>query len=104
MRTTDLTPSDRTDGLDGTTLAEERFFPSEQYREREETALYTYYRYVFEDVTVEDVTDGIYVDIYYTNDITYTERSYGTLLIYAWDESWIPYEATKADWQAIRGA
>ncbi len=103
VRTTDLTPSDRTDDLDGTTLSEERFFPSEQYRVREETALYTYYRYVFEDVTAEDVTDGIYVDIYYTNDITYTERSYGTLLIYAWDEEWIPYEVTKADWQAIRG-
>lgn len=70
---------------------------------REETSLYTFYRYVFDGVSVEDVTNSIYLDVYYVDDIRYDERPYSTLLLYAWDEEWKNYRPTKADWNAICG-
>ena len=70
---------------------------------REETSLYTFYRYVFDGVSVEDVTNSIYLDVYYVDDIRYDERPYSTLLLYAWDEEWKSYRPTKADWNAICG-
>ena len=70
---------------------------------REETLLYTFYRYVFDGVSVEDVTNSIYLDVYYVDDIRYDERPYSTLLLYAWDEEWKNYRPTKADWNAICG-
>ena len=69
---------------------------------RAETALYTFYRYVFDGVSVEDVTNSIYLDVYYVDDIRYDERPYSTLLLYAWDESWNSYRPTNADWKAIK--
>ena len=100
--TTDMTPDTKEDNLDASTLAVKRFYPSEPFV-REETSLYTYYRYVFDGVTLDALTDGVYVDVYYVNDINYESKPYGSLLIYAWDEDWIAYPATRADWNAIRG-
>lgn len=100
VRTTDLTPSDRSDNLDSSTLSQQRIFPTQSVRD--ETLLYTYYRYVFDGVQVEEVTDGIYVDIYYVGDADYTLPAYGTLCIYSYDEDWLTYKPSAADRRAMR--
>ena len=101
VKTTDLTPNDHTDDLDESTLSSTRVQPTGELL-RAETALYTYYRYVFDGVTVEDITDAVYIDIYYVDDIRYEDKPYGSLLIYAWDEEWIAYRPTRADLNAIQ--
>ena len=103
VRANDLTPNDHTDDLDATKLETARISPSAE-SVREETALYTFYRYVFDGVTVEDITNSIYVDVYYVEDIRYEERPYSSLLIYAWDETWIPYAPSKADIRAMQSS
>ncbi|MBE6633898.1 MAG: hypothetical protein E7620_06100 [Ruminococcaceae bacterium] len=101
VKTTDLTPNDHNDDLDESTLSSSRIQPTGEPL-RAETALYTYYRYVFDGVTVEEITDAVYVDVYYVQDIRYEEKPYGSLLIYAWDEDWIAYKPTRADLDAIK--
>jgi len=98
---TDLTPDNHADDLDESTLSTARILPSAAPI-REETALYTFYRYVFDDVKIEDVTNSIYLDVYYVEDIQYDQESYDTLLLYAWDEKWIPYSLSKADRAAMK--
>jgi len=102
VKTTDLTPENKEDNLDESTLGKERIYP-EAEPIRDETSLYSYYRYVFNGVTIEDVTDAIYVDVYYVGDLNYEEDAYGTLCIYAWDEKWIAYKPTKQDKSAMMG-
>ncbi len=105
VRATDLTPSDKSDNLNAATIGTERILPSEISPERTyiraESSLYTYYRYVFDGVTIEDVTDAFYVDIYYVGDLNYEEEAYGTLCVYAWDEKWLTYRPSKADRPAL---
>ncbi len=100
VRTRDLTPEDKTDNDDPATLASERFFAAAEPI-REQTSLYTYYRYVFEGVTVEDVTAGIFVDIYYLGDIHYEKEAYGTLCIYSPDEERLAVKLTSDDKKAL---
>ncbi len=102
VKTTDLTPENRDDNLDESMLAKTRILP-EANPTRAESSLYTYYRYVFNGVTIEDVTDAIYVDVYYVGDTDYTADAYGTLCIYAWDEKWIAYVPSKKDKAAMAG-
>lgn len=99
---TDLTPNDHTDDLDASTLEKKRILPSSDPI-REETRLYTFYRYVFDGVTIEDVTNSIYLDVYYVEDIRYDDRPYDSLLLYAWDEKWISYSPSRADRAAMKG-
>ena len=99
---TDLTPNDHSDDLKVESLNHQRILPTGT-PVREETALYTYYRYVFDGVTLKEDTNSVYVDVYYVEDIRYEERPYSTLLIYAWDEKWIPYHPTRADLDAMQG-
>ncbi len=96
VKTTDLTPENDADDLDPTTLHSERIFPTGEPI-REETSLYTYYRYVFDGVTIEDVTDAIYVDVYYVGALNYEEKPYGALCIYTWDEEWLDYKLSKEE-------
>ena len=52
------------------------------YRRVETTLLYTYVLFVFDDVEVTDVTDGVFLDVYYREDVDYGKAAYGTLLLY----------------------
>ena len=97
----DPTPNNHDDDYEGDNLETRRILPTGEPM-RAETALYTFYRYVFDGVSVEDVTNSIYLDVYYVDDIRYDERPYSTLLLYAWDESWNSYRPTNADWKAIK--
>lgn len=100
---TDLTPDNHADDLDESTLGNKRILPSAEPI-REETTLYTFYRYVFDGVTIEDVTNSVYLDVYYVEDIQYDHKPYDSLLLYAWDENWIPYSPTRADRNAMKNA
>ena len=53
--------------------------------------LYSYRRYVFENVSYEDAV-GMFVDIYYKGDIDYEKTPYGALCIY---EDGYPVEEVK---------
>lgn len=103
VKTTDLTPNDKSDNTDPTRLSVERYYPSEEFL-RDTTTLYTFYRYVFDGVTVDDVTDGVFADIYYVDDIDYNERAYGTLCLYSAVDEWEPYQLTSADRKALRAS
>ncbi len=96
VRTRDLTPNDLSDNEDPTTLEPERFFADPEPI-REQTSLYTYYRYVFENVTVEDVTAGMFIDVYYLGDIDYEKKAYGTLCIYLIEEERLEIGLTADD-------
>ena len=97
----DLTPGVHEDDDHGENLETQRILPSASPI-REETALYTFYRYVFDGVSVEEATNAVYLDVYYAEDVRYDDRPYSSLLLYAWDETWLNYRPTKADWKAIR--
>ena len=96
----DPTPDVHDDDYVGENLTTQRYFPSLEPL-REETSLYTFYRYVFDGVTVEDVTNSVYMDVYYVEDINYGERPYSSLLIYAWDEPWRTYRPSRAELRSI---
>ena len=100
VKTTDLTPETKDDNLDPATLRAERILPSCEPK-RAETGLYTYFRYTFDGVTVDDLTDGIYADIFYLDDLDYSREAYGTLCLYAYDSEWIPVKLTAADKKAL---
>ena len=99
LRTTDLTPEDKSDNGDPATLAEERFYPTSAVRA--ETSLYTYYRFVFDGVTVEGDTDGVFADIYYRGDIDYKKTPYGALCLCADGDAWLPYSLSSGDRKAL---
>lgn len=99
LRTTDLTPEDKSDNGDPATLAEERFYPT--FAVRAETSLYTYYRFVFDGVTVEGDTDGVFADIYYRGDIDYKKTPYGALCLCADGDAWLPYSLSSGDRKAL---
>ena len=105
VRSIDLTPNNREDNYndDGTTpenIKTERFLPSSF--ERDTTALYTYYRYVFEGVSVTEDTVGVFADVYYLEDLDYTERAYGTVCIYNDEYKWIEQKLSRADMECQR--
>lgn len=103
VKTTDLTPENQDDNLDAAKLAKTRYYPSEG-SVRDTTQFYTYYRYVFDGVTLDDLTVGVFADIYYVEDIDYEDRAYGTLCLYDYKSKWIEYKLTKADKKALSAA
>ncbi len=85
VKVTDLTPDDDSDNLinDAESTKQTRYFPTEAYTVSDEKNMYNYRKYVFEDISIEDLTLALYVDIYYKEDINYEKTAYGTLCI--WD-------------------
>lgn len=102
VRTTDLTPEDKSDNQDPSTLAIERIQPTSAVRA--ETALYTYYRLIFDGVTVQDDTDGVLLDIYYLGDVDYSQQAYGTLCLCANGDKWLEKPLSSKDRQAFESA
>ena len=90
VKTTDKTPLDITDNTDPEMLNEERYHPSGEPVEAYKR-LYSYRRYVFENVSYEDAV-GMFVDVYYKGDIDYEKTPYGALCIY---EDGYPVEEVK---------
>ena len=100
VKTTDLTPNDSTDNTSIEALSSTRYAPNADYL-CDYTALYTYYRYTFDNVTVDDLTVGVFVDIFYVDAIDYNAEAYGTLCIYSDDCEWLSYSLTSADKAAL---
>ncbi|MBO5293837.1 MAG: hypothetical protein J6B71_01110 [Clostridia bacterium] len=99
VRSTDLTPEDRDDNLDPTKISTVRYQPTSV--KRDETALYTYYRIVFDGVSLEDGTLGVFADIYYKGDLDYEKAAYGTLCLYDDLSEWLEYDLSGADRRAL---
>ncbi len=103
VKTTDLTPDNREDNIVSENLSVTRYTATAVHTERAETSLYTYYRYVFDGVTIEDLTVGMFVDVYYLGDLNYEQKAYGTLCIYDDQSKWLPVELSSADKKALLG-
>lgn len=100
LRTTDLTPETKEDNLDPSTLSSTRYVASGD-PVREETTLYTYFRYTFDGVWIEKDTDGIYVDVYWLGDKDYSSPAYGTLCIWDCDSQNLPVKLSTAEKKAL---
>lgn len=105
---TDLTP-DRTDDNAYSakefpdSVSEARYFPSETV-ESDTKTVYNYRKYIFENVSLTDLSLAVYVDIYYKGNGTvpdYSEESMGTLCIYTYAEENIERGLTNADRDAL---
>lgn len=98
--TTDLTPNDPNDNTQVDKLSKTRIHATGEPI-RENTKLYTYRRYTFDNVEIEPDTVGMFVDIYYLGDINYEAEAYGTLLIYDKAAPWISYELNADERKAL---
>lgn len=103
VRTTDLTPDDPDDNSDPYTRREDRFHASGEPI-RTETSLYTYFLYTFDGITVDDLTDGVFVDVYYLGDLDYSASPYGALCIYDSESEWVSDRLTAVDRRALAGS
>ena len=101
VRTTDLTPENREDNIDPATLGKKRYAPSEVYTTRDTSPLYTYYRYVFENVEIEDLTLGVFADVYYVGDLDYEKEAYGRLCLYDDESKWVYQKLSNRDRAAL---
>ncbi|MBQ2734324.1 MAG: hypothetical protein IJF33_00680 [Clostridia bacterium] len=99
LKVTDLTPEDETDD------AVESIRLSPTYVKRDTTQLYTYYRFVFDGVEIdESAICHVYLDVYYLEDLDYEKEPYGTLLLYDQLHEWLPFDLSRADKQALKKA
>ena len=93
VTTTDLTPDNRDDNTNNEALKMERYYPSAATRT--ETSLYTYYRFVFDNIEVTPDTLWVFADIYYEGDLDYSKRPYGTLCLYDDESPWVDYKLSR---------
>lgn len=100
---TDLTPENKEDNEDPLALDIKRYAPSHVIVDT--TALYTYYRIVFDGISIdESAVSNVILDIYYRGAVDYNERSYGSLLLYDNLGDWFEYDLSKADEKALKNA
>lgn len=95
LSTKDLTPDNRDDNTNNEALQMERYHPSASTRT--ETSLYTYYRFVFDNIEVTPDTLWVFADIYYEGDLDYSKRPYGTLCLYDDESPWVDYKLSRVE-------
>ncbi len=95
VTTTDLTPDNREDNADTENLTMERYYPTTL--KRTETSLYTYYRFVFDNVEITPDMLYVFADVYYMGDLNYEERPYGTLCLYDDESPWVSYKLSRTE-------
>ena len=95
VTTTDLTPDNREDNQNNDALAMERYYPSSATRT--ETSLYTYYRFVFDNIEVTPDMLFVFADIYYEGDLDYEKRPLGTLCLYDDESPWVAYKLSRVE-------
>lgn len=101
LATTDLTPDNREDNTDPKKLKMTRYTPSTATRDDTSNSLYTYYRYVFDGITVEPDTVGVFADVYYVKDVDYQKDPYGALCLYDDQSKWVGTKLTDEDVRAL---
>lgn len=99
VKTTDLTPDDKTDNTDVSALRKTRYFPVAVVSER--TKLYNYRRIVFGGVDIDELDVGLFVDIYYKGNTDYNETPMGTLCLYDYEMERIDYKFSRSDLSRI---
>ena len=111
VKSVDLTPDDKNDNENPSAIETTRYFATGE-PVRAETSLYTYFRYTFDGVEIDDQTVGmLFADICYLGDLVpdesggsiYPEKAYGTLCLWDNESENLPYRLTKADRKAIEG-
>lgn len=80
IKTVDLTPDNQKDNGIGEGISKERIYPSEVVAEH--SGIHNYRRFIFNGVDASDA-EGIFVDIYYIEDVNYDEIAYGSLSVYS---------------------
>ena len=95
VTTTDLTPNNREDNDNTDALKMERYYPSTATRT--ETSLYTYYRFVFDNIEITSDMLFVFADIYYEGDLDYDKRPYGTLCLYDDESPWVEYKLSRTE-------
>ena len=91
----DNTPDNREDNENTDVRTTTRYYPSAATRT--ETSLYTYYRFVFDNIEVTPDTLYVFADIYYERDLDYEERPYGTLCLYDDQSEWVTYKLSRTE-------
>ena len=112
---TDLTPDNAEDNAYSAkehpeSVSETRYRPTEKYTVKDRKNVYNYRKYVFQNVSIEDMTLAVYVDIYYkgpdkSGDTTvpdYSAKPKGTLCIYDYKSENITRELSQNDIDAIK--
>ena len=112
---TDKTPERKDDNAFSATdrpesVSEKRYFPTESYTERDTKNVYNYRRYVFENISVEELTLAVYVDIYYKGPDAkgnekipeYSEKPDGALCIYDYKSRNRTVKLVSRDIEAIK--
>ena len=100
VTTKDLTPDNQGDNENTENLAMERYYPTAAIRT--ETSLYTYYRFVFDNVEVTPDMLYVFADIYYKGDLDYEERAYGTLCLYDDASLWVDYKLSHTERKMLK--
>lgn len=95
VTTTDLTPDKSDDNNNTALLSMQRYWPSAV--KRDETSLYTYYRFVFDNIEITPDMLYVFADIYYTGDLNYEEPAYGTLCLYDDQSPWVTYKLSRTE-------
>lgn len=95
VTTTDLTPDNREDNANTDTLEMKRYTPSAATRA--ETSLYTYYRFVFDNIEITPEMLFVFADVYYEGDLNYEEPAYGTLCLYDDESPWVTYKLSRTE-------
>lgn len=95
ITTTDKTPENREDNQNNDALAMKRYYPSTATRT--ETSLYTYYRFVFDNIEVTPDMLYVFADIYYEGDLDYEKRPLGTLCLYDDESPWVSYKLSRTE-------
>lgn len=104
----DTVPEKSGDWFDLSVVVKDKSGTSRRYHAeaepvRAETALYTYYRVTVKGIRVTDDTEGVFVDIYYKDDVNYLTDAYGTLCIYSYDGENIYESLGTKDKQRLAG-
>ena len=95
VTTTDRTPDNRADNADTEQLVMQRYYPSAATRT--ETSLYTYYRFVFDNIEITPDMLYVFADIYYEGDLDYEKRPLGTLCLYDDESPWVDYKLSRTE-------
>ena len=95
VTTTDKTPNNREDNANTEQLTMQRYYPSAATRT--ETSLYTYYRFVFDNIDITPDMLYVFADVYYKGDLDYEKRPYGTLCLYDDESEWVTYKLSRTE-------
>ena len=99
---TDLTPEDKKDNEKGENLERVRVLASDFVKDHTSKRLYTYYRFVFDGVTLPKNAVAVYAEIYYKAEINgYEGEPYGSLCLYDTEHKWFEEKLSRADKKAI---